>query len=72
MNKEIHLIHFFIKGHPLDDEYQEGKTHVTVMMWNREVIGGTSFPYSKHDDLVGGSYSLDGKTSEEIQANLKQ
>lgn len=67
MNKEIHLVRFFVKGHPLDDAYQEGKTNVTVMMWSQEVIGGTSFPYSKQNDLVGGSYSLDGKTTEEIQ-----
>lgn len=68
MNKEIHLIRFFVKGHPLDNEFQERKTIVTVMLWNREVIGGTSLPYSKHKDLLGGSYSLDGKTSEEIQS----
>lgn len=68
LNKEIHLVRFFVKGHPLDNEFQEGKTSVTVMMWNREVIGGTSFPYSKHNDLLGGSYSLYGKTSEEMQS----
>ena len=68
LNKEIHLVHFFVKGHPLDDEFQGGKTSVTVMMWNEEVIGGTSYPYSKHNDLLGGSYSLDGETSEENQS----
>ncbi len=67
VGKEILMVKFFIKNHPLDHEYDGGKTSVTLMMLNKEVIGGESFPYSKANDLIGVPYSLDGKTAEEVQ-----
>ena len=67
LNKKLFLVDFLVKNHPLDYEFNEGKTNVTVMMWNKEVIGGTSFPYSKKKDLLGSDYSLDGRTNEEVR-----
>ena len=69
LDKKLLLVKFLIKHHPLDDEFHEGKTSVTVMMWNQEIIGGTSFPYSKKYDLVGGESSLDGRTFEEVHGD---
>lgn len=50
---------FIVRNHPL------GQANVKVMVVDGEVIGGTSFPDSA-EPLVGGSYSLDGKTPEEL------
>lgn len=58
------LLTFVVKNHPLDDQFGEGETSVTVMMTDKGVMGGWSLPRSK-DPLVGGVYSLDGKTANE-------
>jgi hypothetical protein len=63
---------FIVNDHPLIEIYepQKGfseKVEVRVLMYNREVIGGTSFPVG--EDLGGWGYSLDGKTAEEIHGN---
>ena len=69
MNKEVQVEHFFIKNHPLDQEFDMGKTNAYVMIQKKKVIGGWSYPHSKQNDLMGGSYSLDGKTNEEVRSD---
>lgn len=71
LNKEIDTVSFMVKNHPLDDMYDMGKTNVTVYLFNQEVIGGWSFPHSK-EGLVGGVYSVDGKTLEEIHGDWQK
>jgi hypothetical protein len=44
-------------------------THVTVWLIESEVIGGWSYPISKHNDVDGAPFSLDGKTAEEIKGD---
>lgn len=51
--------------------YESEKTKVAVIIWNTEVIGGTSFPYSKKP-LLGGRSSIDGKSAEEVKENYIQ
>ncbi|MEJ8544792.1 hypothetical protein [Brevibacillus borstelensis] len=68
LGKEISLYKFIVSNHPLDlesptDEYD--KTVIVLMTSGTEVIGGTSAPHSK-ELLLGGPYSLDGKTLEEV------
>ena len=65
LDQDIYQYSFLIKNHPLDDQYESGKTRATVMMFDHKVIGGTSFPCCRND-LTGGGYSIDGKTIEEI------
>ncbi|MRX72127.1 hypothetical protein GJU40_08125 [Bacillus lacus] len=71
LDKEILLEKFLIKNHPLDDQFDMGKTNATVMTLNGEVIGGWSFPHSK-EPLVGAPYSIDGKTIEEIHGDWQK
>ena len=71
MNKKLLLVDFIVKNHPLDYKFDEGKTNVTVLMRKKEVIGGTSFPYSKQNDLLGSDYSLDGRTNEEVNKGIE-
>ncbi|TCI72332.1 MULTISPECIES: hypothetical protein [unclassified Exiguobacterium] len=59
IGRNIRQEHFIVRNHPL------GQANVFVMMVDGEIIGGTSFPDSA-EPLVGSSYSLDGKTSEEL------
>ena len=47
------------------------KLEYLFIMWNKEVLGGTSFPYSE-EPLLGGVYSIDGKTGEDVKSNYKQ
>jgi hypothetical protein len=71
LNKEIETASFMVKNHPLDNMYDMGKTNLTVYIFNQEVIGGWSLPHSK-ERLVGGFYSLDGKTIEEIHGDWQK
>jgi len=60
--KEITIYGFTVKNHPLEKIYNV-KTNVYVLISDGQVIGGTSFP---DGDFVGGCYTLDGKTLEEV------
>jgi hypothetical protein len=51
-----------VKNHPLEKIYNVN-TNVYALVSDGQVIGGTSFP---DGDFVGGCYSLDGKTLEEV------
>ncbi|MDR5660036.1 hypothetical protein RH915_11095 [Serpentinicella sp. ANB-PHB4] len=66
-NKTIEEYKFIVKNHPLDhDEYIKNETtSVTVMVCEGKIIGGYSLHVSD-DILLGGFYSLEGKTLEEI------
>jgi hypothetical protein len=71
VEKRLYKANFTVKNHPLDqklygtDPHYLDQTHVTVFIFDGEVIGGTSYPASK-EPLSGCCYSLDGKTFEEI------
>ena len=69
LNKRIDTVTFTIKNHSLDEQFNMGKTTVTVWLFDGEVIGGWSYPISKDNDVVGAPSSLDGKTAEEIQGD---
>lgn len=69
VNKRIDTVSFTVKNHPLDEQFNMGKTSVTVWLLNGEVIGGWSFPVSNTNDLIGAPSSLDGKTAEEVQGD---
>ncbi|MDE5416170.1 hypothetical protein [Alkalihalobacterium chitinilyticum] len=71
LNNRIDTVSFTIKNHPLDQQFNQGKTTVTVWLVNGEVIGGWSFPISKKNDVVGAPYSLDGRTAEEIHGDYE-
>ncbi|EHI99512.1 cell wall binding repeat-containing protein [Clostridium sp. DL-VIII] len=60
--KQIIGYNFIVKNHPLEKIYNVN-TNVYVLISDGQIIGGTSFP---DGDFVGGCYSLDGKTLEEI------
>lgn len=63
--KEIVLIGFHVKRHPLqktDSNCKDGVS-VCVMIVDGKAIGGTSTPIVQ---TVGGCYSIDGKTMEQI------
>jgi hypothetical protein len=71
IGKIIHHEYFLVKNHPLDNwksgsNRSIGKMSVSVLIVDGTPIGGTSFPRTKRNDLVGAPYSLDGKTLEEI------
>lgn len=60
--KQITGYNFIVKNNPLEKIYNVN-TNVYVMVSGGQVIGGTSFP---DGNFVGGCYSLDGKTLEEV------
>lgn len=62
IDKDIDTVVFLVRNHPLDDLFDMGKTRVIVFIYKNEVIGGFSSPISKNNDVVGGWYSIDGKT----------
>jgi hypothetical protein len=64
LHQEMKTVEFKIKNHPLDNMFDRGKTNATVYILDNEVIGGWTFPDSE-EPLIGGIYSLDGKTVEE-------
>ena len=60
--KQIKVYGFTVENHPLEKIYNVN-TNVYIMICDGQVIGGYSDP---DNDSVGGVYSLDGKTPEEI------
>ena len=70
LGKDLVRINLLVKNHPLANMYESDKTELSVVLWNKEVIGGTSFPHSK-EPLLGGSYSLDGKNGEDVKVDYK-
>ena len=71
LDKRIDTIRFTIKNHPFDDEFNMGKTTVSVWLFDGEVIGGISAPVSKENDVVGAPASLNGKNTEEIKGDYE-
>ena len=63
--KEITVYGFTVKNHPMQKEDKNAKdgVNVYVMLSERNVIGGYSYPNA---DIDGACYSLDGKTLEEV------
>ncbi|MNG11670.1 hypothetical protein D3C84_952230 [compost metagenome] len=58
----INIEKFIVKNHPLS----EGKVDVYVYEVEGQPIGGTSNPHGEQS--AGGTWSLEGKTIDEIQA----
>ncbi|MEK5254377.1 hypothetical protein NST74_13015 [Paenibacillus sp. FSL F4-0125] len=71
IGKEIVTYRFTVKDHPLEQQFSPVDYTISaiVMLVDRKVIGGTSAPKSKIKNLVmvGGEYSLEGKTLYEIK-----
>jgi hypothetical protein len=65
LNKTIESFKFTVRNHPLDnlEGNNDKQTTVRVLVCENKAIGGTSLP---DEDLVGGVYSLEGKTLEEV------
>jgi hypothetical protein len=59
--KTIHVEKFIVTNHPLSKR----KVDVYVYEVDGQPIGGTSYPHG--DTSVGGYWSLEGKTLEELQ-----
>ncbi|MNR14363.1 hypothetical protein D3C85_1308360 [compost metagenome] len=64
--KTVHIEKFIVKHHPLS----QGKVDVYVYEVNGQPIGGTSYPHG--DTSVGGYWSLEGRTLEELQTKSFQ
>ncbi|MUK87824.1 hypothetical protein GMD78_05340 [Ornithinibacillus sp. L9] len=71
VGKMVDVEKFIVKNHPLDNweccdgVKSKGKVYVYVYVVEDKVVGGTSFPYGVDDaGLVGGYWSLDGRTEE--------
>ncbi|WLD94337.1 hypothetical protein [Alkalihalobacillus sp. AL-G] len=69
IGKMVDVEKFIIKNHPLDHWEccsgikSKGKVYAYVYVVEGKVVGGTSFPYIPKDSaLVGGYWSLDGRT----------
>ena len=71
LNKELTTIDFLVRNHPLSNQYESDKARISIILNDNEVIGGTSYPYSK-EPLVGVGYSLDGKTAEEVKGDYSE
>ncbi|WP_148362757.1 hypothetical protein [Bacillus sp. B-jedd] len=71
-NQRIDTVSFFIKNHPLDNEYDMGRTYATVWLIDGKVFGGWSYPISKNNDISGAPYSLNGKTADEIKTDYQK
>lgn len=64
--KEITIYCFTVSNHPLEALNTTYKsTNVYIMLAENQVIGGYSYP-NTDEFLVGGLYSLDGKTLERV------
>ncbi|MFB5759743.1 hypothetical protein [Paenibacillus medicaginis] len=61
--EEISVYGFVVTNHPLQKQYN-AQTRLYIMLADEKVIGGYSYP--DMEGLVGGVYSLDGKTLEEV------
>lgn len=67
IGQEIAEYGFIVAHHPLEERFatiyaeRDYETYVTVMLVDGEVIGGTSFPVGKGDEvLMGAPFGLDG------------
>ncbi|TFB13593.1 hypothetical protein E3U55_15855 [Filobacillus milosensis] len=56
IGKTIDIVMFVVEDHPLNDKYH-GEIRVRVFLYEKEVIGGTSFAV----DYDGGPHSLEGE-----------
>lgn len=68
IGRELAEYGFIVGNHPLEERYamiyaeRDYDTYVTVMIFDGEVIGGTSFPVGKGDEaLMGAPFGLDGE-----------
>ena len=61
-DKSLPYISFIVKNHPFDEQSKKQQTSVNVLLHDKKVIGGTSFPDIKAG--VGGVHSLSGKCVE--------
>lgn len=64
-NKTIDIYLYTVKGHPLDDKGDMGKTEVFLIVNKEKIIGGYSIPINTMP-LLGSVYSIDGKSLEEV------
>ena len=58
-DKSLPCISFIVKNHPFDEKKKKKQTLVYVLLHDKKVIGGTSFPDIKAG--VGGVHPLEGK-----------
>ena len=58
-DKSLPYISFVMENHPFDEQSKKKQTLVYVLLHDKKVIGGTSFPDIKAG--VGGVHSLEGK-----------
>lgn len=65
VSKPLTQVRFIVTNHPLDAQSSENETFVTVFLDKNSVIAATSIPHDKA--LMGGTYSIDGLTAEEVQ-----
>lgn len=56
IGKQLERITFEVQNHPLNNRFD--KVNVTVFHYEREVIGGLSYPVPDYD---GAPYSLEGE-----------
>lgn len=72
LEKQITVYNFIVKGHPLEERFDNKykTTSLSIIMCDGKVIGGFSYPdqekLSPEEHLLGGPYSLEGKTLEEV------
>lgn len=66
LGKNIDVEFFVVTDHPLE-KLGYDQVHVSVLVVDGKVVGGTSFPYDPEGGLGGHPYSLDGKTLEQLQ-----
>ncbi|MFT4414344.1 hypothetical protein ACLM5H_10845 [Fredinandcohnia humi] len=75
IDKKIEVETFYVKDHPLENEYKSenyflGKVGVNVWVYDGKSIGGISYPViKKNTGLAGAPYSLDGRTTDEVQGD---
>jgi hypothetical protein len=70
LDEKLYLYEFYAKNHPLDDMFGEGKTTLTIVFHDEEIIGGTSYPYSQHG-VVGHAKMLDGTNPFDVKDTNK-
>jgi hypothetical protein len=74
IGKNVDIEKYIVKNHPLDnwksgEMKSKGQTELNVYVVDNQVIGGTSFPVIEGKlALLGGYWSLDGKSLEEVQS----
>ncbi len=79
IGKTVDVEQFLVTNHPLDkwelkarinNIRSKGKTWIAVWVVDGKAIGGLSAPFLGKEVLMGGVWSLDGKTFEEIHPDL--